>query len=126
MERAFLYGPRDLRVESFSLDTEHLEPDQLWVETEVSALSTGTDRGNYEGAERVPGAPPYPRYVGYSNVGRVKAVGGAVDRFKVGDRVFATRPHQAAYVASQTDMIVRVPDEVSSEAAGCTHLYHLA
>src|SRR5438876_12247702 len=114
MERAFLYGPRDLRVESFSLDTEHLEPDQLWVETEVSALSTGTDRGNYEGAERVPGAPAYPRGVGYSNVGVVRGVGNQVSRFTVGDRVFATQYHQSEYVASQDDVIVRVPEGVPS------------
>src|SRR5437879_3695421 len=125
MERAFLYGPRDLRVESFSLDTDHLEPDQLWVETEVTALSTGTDRGNYEGAERVPGAPPYPRWVGYSNVGRVRAVGEAVTRFRPGNRVFATTPHTSDYVGRESDMIVAVPNAVPSEEAAFTYLYHL-
>ena len=53
---AVLRGPRDLRIEEHPLDTSNLKPRELWVETEITALKIGTDRGNYEGAERVPGA----------------------------------------------------------------------
>ena len=63
---AILHGPRDLRIEERFLDTRKLEKDQLWVETIVSGFKIGTDRGNYEGAEAVPGAPDYPRWVGDS------------------------------------------------------------
>lgn len=125
MKQAVLHGPRDLRVEDLALDVDHLEADQLWVQTRVSALSTGTDRGNYEGAERVPGAPPYPRWVGYSNVGVVRRVGAGVRRFAVGDRVFATRPHVSDYVGRQSDMIVSLPGAVADEHAAFTYLYHL-
>lgn len=122
---AMLRGPRDLRLETADLPAENLAPDQVWVETEVSALSTGTDRGNYEGAQRVPGAPDYPRWVGYSNVGVVRGVGSSVTRFKPGDRVFALKPHQSAYVARDSEMIVKVPDGVPPEDAAFTYLYHL-
>ena len=74
MKIAVLHGPRDLRIEEQPLDTD-LGPTQIHVETEISALKIGTDRGNYEGAERVPGAPDYPRWVGDSNLGAVRAVG---------------------------------------------------
>ena len=70
-----LKGPHDLRLENRELNTAHLGADEIWVRTDVSALSTGTDRGNFEGAERVPGAPPYPRSVGYSNAGTVLKTG---------------------------------------------------
>lgn len=120
-----LLGPRDLRLQDIDLDTAHLGPDELWVQTDVTALSTGTDRGNYEGAERVPGAPDYPRWVGYSNAGTVMAVGSAASRFKPGDRVFATKPHQSDYVCKESDVLARIPDAVSSEAASLTYLYHL-
>jgi 2-desacetyl-2-hydroxyethyl bacteriochlorophyllide A dehydrogenase len=120
-----LHGPRDLRLEDFSLETQKLGSDQVWVETEVSALSTGTDRGNYEGAEQVPGAPDYPRWVGYSNVGKVRAVGSDVGNFAVGDRVFAMQPHTSDYIAQESEGIVRVPDAVCSENAVFTKLYHL-
>ena len=44
----------------------------MWVKTTVSALKIGTDRGNYEEAKYVPGAPQYPRRLGDSNFGIVQ------------------------------------------------------
>ena len=72
MKIAMLHGPRDLRIEDLTLDTENLEDDQIWVETEITGFKIGTDRGNYEGAEQVPGAPDFPRWVGDSNLGVVR------------------------------------------------------
>jgi len=93
------------------------------MRTEVSALSTGTDLGNYLGrSTELPGAPDYPRTVGYSNVGVVLRVGSVVERLHVGDRVFSTRPHQSAYIARQDDLLVRIPDGVSSEHASLAYL----
>ena len=112
MKIAILHGPRDLRIEEQSLDTDDLASDQIWVETEISALKIGTDRGNYEGAENVPGAPDYPRWVGDSNLGKVCGIGSAVTRFAVGDRVVSRYHHQSEYVASESESIVRVPEGV--------------
>ena len=78
MKIAMLHGPRDLRIEEQPFDTSSFQPHEIWVETRISALKIGTDRGNYEGAERVPGAPDYPRWVGDSNLGIVRGVGSAV------------------------------------------------
>jgi 2-desacetyl-2-hydroxyethyl bacteriochlorophyllide A dehydrogenase len=125
MKAWVLHGPRDLRLEERDLDTKHLAPDDIWVETDYSSLSTGTDRGNYEGAERVPGAPDYPRWVGYNNAGTVMGVGSAVEKFKVGDRVFTMKAHQSAYIIKQTENVMHIPDGVSSESASMTYLYHL-
>ena len=55
MKIPILYGPRDLRIEEQALDTSNLEADQVWIQTEISAFKIGTDRGNYEGAERASG-----------------------------------------------------------------------
>ena len=126
MKIAVLHGPRDLRLEEQPLDTDHLLPDQLHVETEITALKIGTDRGNFEGAEPVPGAPGYPRWVGDSNLGTVRALGSAVTRFRVGDRVVSRRPHQSEYVASVDEPMVRVPDGVDAEDAVFSHLYTLS
>ena len=122
---ALLRGPRDLALVDMELAVETLQPDQLWVQTEVSALSTGTDRGNYEGAQRVPGAPDYPRWVGYNNVGIVRGVGSAVTRFRAGERVFSLHHHDSAYIAHDSELMVRVPAGVAPEAAAFTVLYHL-
>ena len=126
MKIAILQGPRDLRIEDHALDTSRLASDEIWVETRISALKIGTDRGNYEGAERVPGAPDFPRWVGDSNLGIVRRVGSSVTRFQVGDRVVANLPHQSEYIASESASIVRVPDEVHDEDAVYAWLYALS
>ena len=126
MKIAVLHGPRDLRIEEQLLDTDHLQPDELWVETEITALKIGTDRGNYEGAERVPGAPDYPRWVGDSNLGVVRGTGSAVTRFQVGDRVVTRQPHQSEYIVNQSASIVKVPAIVHPEDAVFAHLYALS
>ncbi len=126
MEIAILHGPRDLQIEEWELDTQNLGPTQIWVETRISALKIGTDRGNYEGAENVPGAPDYPRWVGDSNLGIVRGIGGDVSRFAVGDRVVSRHPHQSDYVADESEIIVKVPEGVDDEDAVFAHLYTLS
>ena len=126
MKVAMLRGPQDLRIEEQELDTANLKPDDVWVETEISAFKIGTDRGNYEGAERVPGAPDYPRQVGDSNLGIVRGVGSAVTRLQVGDRVVTRQWHQSEYVTSQSASIVKVPEGVDAEDAVFSHLYALS
>jgi NADPH:quinone reductase-like Zn-dependent oxidoreductase len=60
--------------------------------------------------------------VGYSNAGMVRATGSSVRRFRAGDRVFSTRPHQSAYIADERELLIRIPDAVSSEQASLTYL----
>jgi threonine dehydrogenase-like Zn-dependent dehydrogenase len=126
MKIAMLRGPRDLQIEEHPIETGHLLPDQLWIETQVTAFKIGTDRGNYEGAERVPGAPDYPRWVGDSNLGIVRATGSAVTRFQIGDRVVTRQPHQSEYITDQYESIVKVPEGVADEDAVFAHLYALS
>jgi threonine dehydrogenase-like Zn-dependent dehydrogenase len=123
---AMLYGPRDLRIEEQPLDARELGPHDIWVETRISALKIGTDRGNYEGAERVPGAPDYPRWVGDSNLGVVRGTGSAVTRVQVGDRIVTRQPHQSEYVTSDSASLVKVPANVADEDAVYAHLYALS
>ena len=126
MKIPILHGPRDLRIEEQSLDTGNLEPDQMWIETEISAFKIGTDRGNYEGAEQVPGAPDYPRPVGDSSLGVIRGVGSSVTQFAVGDRVVTRNWHQSEYIIRESDSCVKVPDGVDPEDAVWVHLYALS
>ena len=125
MKIAILHGPRDLRIEDQPLEQSVSEHD-IRVETEISALKIGTDRGNYEGAEQVPGAPDFPRWVGDSNLGIVREVGAGVSRFRVGDRVVANLPHQSEYICREDGPVLRVPDGVHSEDAVYAWLYGLS
>ena len=126
MKIAMLRGPRDLRIEDHPLDTSNLQPHEIWVQTRISAFKIGTDRGNYEGAEQVPGAPDYPRWVGDSNLGIVRGVGGAVTRVQVGDRIVTRAPHQSEYITTDNDSLVKIPDGVHDEDAVFAHLYALS
>ena len=126
MKIAILHGAGDLRIEEHPLDTGTLKPNDIWVETEITAFKIGTDRGNFEGEKSLPGAPnEFPRTVGDSNVGIVRGVGSAVTRFKVGDRVTSRAAHQSEYIATDPGTFVRVPDDVHSEDAVYAHLYTL-
>ena len=126
IHKAILHGARDLRWEVEDVSLLTLGDRELFVETEISALSTGTDLANYDGRSReVPGAPDYPRWVGYNNVGVVRHCGPAVTEWSAGDRVFAPKPHQSGYVAKDTDLLVRVPDGVTPEMAALAYLTNL-
>ncbi len=125
MKQAILHGARDLRFEDRPLDAANLEADQLYVETEVTALSTGTDLGNYLGRSTdVPGAPGYPRGVGYSNVGVVRAVGVQVT-VAPGTRVFSMKPHVSAFLARESELMVPVPAGVDPSPASLAYLAQL-
>jgi threonine dehydrogenase-like Zn-dependent dehydrogenase len=123
--KAILYGKGDLRIEPEPFSGDLLE-DEVLVETDVTAFSTGTDLGNYLGdSNYVPGAPDCPRSVGYSNVGIVRQRGAAVREFLDGDRVFSTRPHRSGFVARASELLVPIPSGVSSEEASLAYLAQL-
>ncbi|MBL8173384.1 MAG: zinc-binding alcohol dehydrogenase [Bryobacterales bacterium] len=123
MLQAILYGAGDLRLEQRPLDPDAIAADEVYVETEVSALSTGTDLGNYLGrSTEIPSAPNYPRWVGYSNAGIVRHTGSQVANLKPGDRIFTPKPHQSAFVMKAGDMYSLIPANVSSEQASLTYL----
>ncbi len=126
MIQAILYGAGDLRLEERPLDPQSLSSRQVYVETEVTALSTGTDLGNYLGhSTDLPGAPDYPRPVGYSNVGIVRAAGAGVEGLQSGQRVFSMKPHLSAYIANPGDLLVPIPAAVSPEQASLAYLTQL-
>jgi threonine dehydrogenase-like Zn-dependent dehydrogenase len=126
MMQAILYGAGDLRMEERALDPSTLAADEVYVETEVTALSTGTDLGNYLGRSTdVPGAPDYPRGAGYSNVGVVRGTGTAVRTISPGTRVFSMKPHLSAFIAKEAELMVPVPDGVEPEQASLAYLTQL-
>ena len=126
MKQAILHGAGDLRIEERELNRDAIKADQIYVETLVSALSTGTDLGNYLGdSEYVPDAPSYPRAVGYSNVGVVARAGRDVASLREGDRVFSMRPHLSAFIAGEKELLIRIPDGVESGEASLIYLAQL-
>ncbi|HWQ53059.1 MAG TPA: zinc-binding dehydrogenase [Bryobacteraceae bacterium] len=124
MKQAILYGAGDLRLED--RPAAPLEDRQVRVRTLITALSTGTDLGNYEGrSTELPLGPPYPRAVGYSNAGVIVEAGPAVRKWRVGERVFSLRPHQSGFVAAEDDLLVPLPEGLCPEEASLAYLAQL-
>ncbi|HZO97287.1 MAG TPA: zinc-binding dehydrogenase [Gaiellaceae bacterium] len=74
-------------IELVEISLPQLGDEDVLVESELTAVSQGTDRamvtGSYAGVD-----DRYPFVYGYSRVGRVVEVGRAVTNVAVGDRVF--------------------------------------
>jgi len=97
------------------------------VETELSAISPGTELLLYRGEtdaglaadetlEAIDGDLEFPLSYGYAAVGRVAEVGEDVERSLVGRRVFAFHPHRSAFVADP-ETLVPVPEDCPPERA---------
>lgn len=103
-------------------------PGQLLVETEVSAISAGTEMLFYRG--QVPRDLPvdaalaslgqeaarYPLRYGYACVGRVIEAGPRADTTWSGRRVFAFHPHTSHFWADSSELLP-VPAGLASERA---------
>ncbi|MFB6173298.1 MAG: zinc-binding alcohol dehydrogenase [Halobacteriales archaeon] len=124
MERTSLYftGPRAVERRETTVDPA---PDEVVVETRVSAVSAGTELLIYRGEaptdvpadetlDALDGDLTYPVKYGYAAVGDVVATGGAVADAWRGRTVFAFNPHESRFAATP-DALVEVPDGVASE-----------
>jgi len=101
--------------------------DEVLVETELSAISPGTELLVYRGEtepglvadetiEAIDGDLEFPLSYGYAAVGRVVEAGANADDALVGRRVFAFQPHRSAFVADP-ETLVPVPQGCSPERA---------
>ena len=102
-------------------------PDEVRVETILSAISSGTERLVYRGEapadlpadtalESMDGDLSFPLAYGYAAVGEVDAVGEDVDSAWLGRRVFAFEPHASAFTADPSSL-EPVPSGVSDAQA---------
>ena len=126
IKKAVLYGAGDLRLEEEAFDSASLGAEQVLVRTIASGFSTGTDLANYLGRSTdLPGAPGYPRAVGYSNAGVVWKTGANVRALKEGDAVFSIQPHRSAFVTAEMDLLVRVPAGLDPAQVSLAYLANL-
>lgn len=127
MKSRALYFAGDRSVRVTERDVPDPEPGEVLVEAEVSAVSPGTELLIYRGhvstgdlADRSIAALSdelsYPLAYGYATVGRVTAVGEAVDNDWLDERVFAFHPHAEAFVSPVSD-VVRFPTDLDPERA---------
>src|SRR5262249_8522767 len=142
-KQVIIHAPFDVRLDE-APTPKPLGEFEILARTEVSALSPGTETRIYTGleSERFSYRVSYAFHLGYNNVGKILAVGGNVERYRVGQRIFSRMPHVSEYVVAERvlgndprntdtnvppsyDVIAPVPENVSSEHAVFTHLFVL-
>ncbi len=126
ISRFILDAPRTLRLDCEDV-SGHLSSDQVLVQTEVSAISTGTELAAYAGLPPLRPTPmPYPRLLGYCSVSRVVAAGSDANLPQVGQRVFSHQSHASGGVLGKGDVLCVIPEGVTSESASLLYFCQLA
>jgi 2-desacetyl-2-hydroxyethyl bacteriochlorophyllide A dehydrogenase len=127
MKRASLFFTAEYQVEVREGFLPDPGPEQVCVQTLLSAISPGTEtliyRGQFPadmavdaGISALPGSFEYPLKYGYSAVGRVIACGKAVPPDWEGRLVFAFNPHESLFLADAQSLLP-LPPEISPEEA---------
>ncbi len=94
-------------------------------ETEISAISPGTELAAWTGAPPLRPGPIYPRVNGYCNVARVLESAPGTLHARPGDRVLSFTSHRSHFDLADGDVLAIIPEGLSSEAASVAYLYHL-
>jgi 2-desacetyl-2-hydroxyethyl bacteriochlorophyllide A dehydrogenase len=128
--RARIVGEQHVEFEAIELPDEPSGANVL-VKLERTIISAGTELSIYTGLEpdsRVPGAwCAYPWAPGYGGIGKVLAVGPAVQGIKPGQRVYGIFHHGAhALVDTSRQLCVPVPDELDSTTAAFARMGNVA
>ena len=118
-----LDNPRSLRQ---AFDDRPAAATELGVTTLFSAVSPGTELAAFNGLPPLrQTANPYPRLVGYCNVGKVTAVPSEVSDYSVGDLVLTHASHCSHFGIAPAQVLATVPAGADLPAAATTYLFHL-
>lgn len=121
MNSAAVYFTAPGRVELREEPVPEPAAGQVLVETEVSAVSAGTEMLVYRGQfphdladpnDKVSAQLHYPVCYGYASVGRIRALGPLVDRAHADRLVFSFSPHRSHYLAS-IDSLLLIPEPLT-------------
>ncbi len=123
-------GQNEVELQTREMDEQALGPEDLLIKTEATFISAGTELANYTGREPKVFQPnqwcTYPWRSGYANVGTVLAVGDAVTRAKVGDRVFSYARHGSTVIYNQQRLVIPVPEGMEATLAAATRMAGVA
>ena len=104
------------RAELLDIELPSVKPGCVLVKTEVSTISSGTERANITGDPNVSATGAsgvkFPRASGYNSAGVVAAVGEGVTSVAVGDRVVVYWGLHRSYNHVKAENVVKIPDGV--------------
>ncbi|MHC4873111.1 MAG: zinc-dependent alcohol dehydrogenase [Planctomycetota bacterium] len=106
-------------LDSDDIDTGNLAPEEILIKTQYSLISPGTELSIYKGMESW---APLPFNPGYAAVGRVEAVGEAVEDKSIGDMLLTHTSHGEYAVISDKSIHVKLSDDCNYREAVFTRL----
>lgn len=114
-------------AELLSAELEPLKPGNVRVATEISTVSSGTERANLTGDVNISilqksTEAVFPRRSGYSAAGRVLEVGDGVRELQPGDRVAVFWSTHSQFQDIPRSQCLKLPDSVSAEEAALFHI----
>jgi len=127
VNRTCLYFTGDQSVEVREEPLPDCPPDQLLVQTHISAISAGTEMLYYRGMvpdslltdvsiEALRNSDDYPMKYGYAVSGEVVSTGADVSKEWSGQPVFVLHPHESHFCVSPEDVIT-LPNAMEMEDA---------
>lgn len=85
------------------------KPDEILLENQYSVVSAGTECANLMNLPNTSGKFPY--HPGYCGIGRVIAIGDAIENVNIGDRALANFSGHRSHAIQQRDRITIVRDD---------------
>jgi len=147
IRRILVRGKLDVILETIEIP-DRPQPGEILIETKKTFISAGTELANYTALDPTVSTAgawnSYPWPSGYANVGRVVAIGEKIEGLAAGDRVFTFGKHASYHYANllddsaiaaqvhqyargaTSDMVVKIPDGVSSEDAAASRMAGVA
>lgn len=125
MDRKTVYFTAPGRVELREESLPPLEPEEVLVETQVSAISAGTEMLVYRGQfprdesdshDQVSSSLNYPLAYGYACVGKVTEAGSSVPHEWLNQLIFSFQTHTSRFIA-KLNSIIPIPESTLPEAA---------
>jgi alcohol dehydrogenase len=109
-----LTAPRRLSWEE--IDVPDLQDNDVLIQTQVGAISIGSELPNYMGTARHSDPFAFPMMTGYENMGTILKCGSTVTLLHPGDRVVAFYGHRTCWVTN-AERVIAVPSAVSDAQA---------
>lgn len=116
---------KKLTLKSEIIETDKLEKKQFVAKTIYTAISIGTEVAAYQGLEPLRKGNVYPRVLGYCNVAQVEYVAEEVSIVKKGDYILNFNCHCSAFVISENEFFIVLPNSQTLHKYTFAYLYHL-
>src|SRR3990167_7362260 len=106
-----LDSPFNLVKRELDLGNRSLGVNEIYAETEFTAISTGTEVAAWMGKPPLRPTTTYPRLIGYCNLAKVVRIGTNVTYTAVGDYILTHQSHRTSFICNSEDVLLNVTEQ---------------